>query len=115
MGVICDGSNKVCCSSVSVTSSGGVANLFSEVLGKYTKTTSTKAGQPVYSKGNLYLYYLEDVQHHFEGWTISESLSDVGSVIKVEDTDCPDDKDGDWEYLNQNTWVVDSTLSVDCA
>jgi len=113
--VECDGSNVECCSSVSLTSSGGTADKFPDLLGQYTQSPVTKGGQPVYTKDELYLYFLEDIPHHFEGWTVSNSLSELGSISNLFKSNCPNDEGGSWEFVNDSEdWEQDDSFKIDC-
>jgi len=116
--VLCDGSNVECCSTLSVKSSGAVAEQYPEYLGVYASTKLTRGGQPVYThvNGGLYLYFLEDVPHHYKGWTIAESLTELGGVSLSMETDCPHDiEDGVWEYVDAaGNWNEDPSFTVKC-
>ena len=48
---------------------------------------AASADHPVYTKGDNTIFFLKDVMHHFEGWTISDSSTEIGSVTNV----CPAD------------------------
>jgi len=111
--VQCDEIVSPCCKAISVSSTGGVASKFPEFMGSYSMTEVK--GKPAYQKGDVYLFFLKDVANHVEGWTISKSLSHLGSVASMGDTACPDAQNGSWEYIDSNSWVSDPTLSVTCA
>jgi len=110
--VVCDSSE--CCSDVSVSSSAGTAQQYPAYLGTYKQTSIIRGGQPVYVKDNLYLYFLNDVPHHFKGWTIAESLSELGGLTSLQVTECPDSA-GDWEFMSgSGNWESDASLAITC-
>ena len=60
---------------------------------------------------------LQDVLHHFKGWTLSESQKDIGPITNEGSAPCVEKADGDgWEYLDtgSNSWESDPSLSFEC-
>jgi len=113
--VTCDGNSEECCSGLSVSSSSGVSSSYPELLGTYRQDFSASSDHPVYTKDDKTIFYLKDVMHHFEGWTISDSTTDIGPVTNVGESDCAEKAGNDWEYLDaENGWVTDSTLQFEC-
>jgi len=114
--VMCDGNTEACCTGLSITSSGGVASNYPDLLGTYKQDFDASGDHPSYTKGELTVYYLKDVMHHFEGWTISDSTSEIGPVTNVGDSDCAEKAGGDWEYLDtaNGAWATDSSLAFEC-
>ena len=68
-----------------------------------------------YSKASNVLFFLNDVLHHFEGWTISDSTGEIGPVTNVGPADCAEDAGDDWEYLDtaNGACVEDTTLALE--
>jgi len=111
--VECDDIISNCCDKVVVASTAGVSNSFPEYLGEYSMTMVK--GKPSFKKGDLYLYYLNDVANHIQGWTVGKSMSHLGSLASFVDTDCPNTAGSTWEYISSNQWTTDPTLTVTCA
>ena len=89
---------------------------YPEMLGTYIQDFDMSSDHPAYVKDSYYMYYLRDVLHHFEGWTISESTTDIGAITNEGDATCIEKADEGWEYLDEanNEWKTDVTLSFDC-
>jgi len=113
--VTCVIPDTTCCSSLTVSSTEGIAANYPQVLGTYRQDYNITGEFPVYVKDHKHLYFLKDVLHHFEGWTISDTLTDVGKVANVDKAECVDEADSNgWEFLAGNGWVSDNTLTVQC-
>ena len=114
--VTCDGNTDSCCSGLTLTSTGGIATTYPDLLGTYTQGCEVAGDHMCYSKGSNVLFFLNDVLHHFEGWTISDSTGEIGPVTNVGPADCAEDAGDDWEYLDtaNGAWVEDATLALEC-
>jgi glucoamylase len=117
--VVCDGSVVNCCTRIEVASTGGIAGKYPDLLGTYAETFRRSSGggsHPVYAKGDTYLYFLEDIPHHFEGWTIaSGGINSLGPVSNLAKADCADGMAEGWEYLDDGgAWQPDTTFTVTC-
>merc|ERR1719348_417789 len=75
---------------------------------------SNSGSTPVYVKDDLFLYFLNDVPHHFSGWTVSGSLDSVGSVANLQKTSCVEQTNSGWEFVNNNAWEEDTTVTLQC-
>ena len=42
----------------------------------------------------------QDVLHHFSGWTLSDSLTDIGPVTNEGEASCAEAAAASWEYLD---------------
>jgi len=114
--VTCDGNTDSCCTGLTITSTGGIAATYPDLLGTYKQGCEAAGDHMCYSKGSNYLFFLNDVLHHFEGWTISDSTDEIGSVTNVGPADCAEGAGDDWEYLDaaNGAWVVDDSLALEC-
>jgi glucoamylase len=127
--VVCDGTVPNCCDTLLVTSTGGILERYPELMGTYTETYVNNnkrnggVSHPVYVKagggGDTYLYFLQDVPHHFEGWTLASGnggdLNALGPVSNLGKTDCADSLTAGWEYLDaNNAWQPDTTFTITC-
>ena len=114
--VSCDGNTDTCCSGLSITSTAGIASTYPDLLGTYQQDFAASGDHPAYTKGSNTIFFLKDVMHHFEGWTISDSSTEIGSVTNVGPADCAEKAGNDWEYLDSanGAWVVDSSLALEC-
>jgi len=113
--VTCASPSSSCCSGFILSSTGGIASTYPEVLGTYQEDPANSGEFPAFVKENKHLYFLKDPLHHFEGWTISDDLSSVGSVTNVDSAACAEKADAaSWEFLSGSEWQTDSTLSFEC-
>ena len=114
--VTCDGSAESCCTGVTVSSTGGVASSYPDMLGTYIQDFTASSDHPTYTKDGYSLYFLDDVLHHFAGWTISDSDTELGPVTNEGEADCAEEAGADWEYLDlsNSQWSSDSSLTVRC-
>ena len=114
--VTCDGNTDTCCSGLSVTSTGGIAATYPDMLGTYQQDFAASGDHPAYTKDSNTIFFLNDVMHHFEGWTISDSTTEIGTITNVGESDCAEKAGNDWEYLDSanGAWVVDSSLALEC-
>merc|ERR1719244_210664 len=113
--VSCEAS--ACCSSITLASTGGIGTTYPEILGTYNQDFSRSGSRPSYYKSDgWHLHYLDDVAHHFSGWTVSKSLTEVGVVTNMDQaSDCAEVADSaGWEYNSGSSWILDSSFSVDC-
>jgi len=113
--VTCDG-NAACCSNIIVSSTGGVSTNYPEMLGTYRQDFDASSEYPVYTKEEHSLFYLDDVLHHFKGWTLSESQKEIGPITNEGEAPCAEKADGGWEYLDPglNSWQSDPSLRLEC-
>merc|ERR1719244_593708 len=84
----CASPSSSCCSGFILSSTGGIASNYPEALGTYQEDPANSGEFPAFVKENKHLYFLKDPLHHFEGWTISDDLSSVGSVTNVDSAAC---------------------------
>ena len=56
--VTCDGDTASCCTGVTVSSTGGVANNYPDMLGTFVQDFSASTDHPTYRKDDLTLYFL---------------------------------------------------------
>ena len=56
--VTCDGDAASCCPGVTVSSTGGVANNYPDMLGTFIQDFSASTDHPTYRKDDLTLYFL---------------------------------------------------------
>ena len=130
----CDGSAESCCTGVTVSSTGGVAASYPDMLGTFIQDFTASTDHPTYKKDGYSLYFLDvrlvltdwadltdrvilqDVLHHFAGWTISDSDSELGPVSNEGEADCAEDAGTDWEFLDltNSQWSSDPSLTVTC-
>ena len=113
--VTCDG-NAACCIGLVVSSTGGVSDLYADMLGTYIQDFDASSDHPAYTKDGYTMFYLKDVLHHFEGWTISDSMTDIGPITNEGEAACIEKADSNWEYLDaaNSEWKTDVTLSFEC-
>ena len=54
--------------------------------------------------------------HHYQGWTISDSDTDLGPISNEGPEDCAEEAGQDWEYLDLSSsqWTTDLSLTVQC-
>lgn len=59
----------------------------------------------------------QDVLHHFSGWTLSDSLTDIGPVTNEGEASCAEAAAASWEYLDTaaGQWRPDPSLALECA
>lgn len=90
--------------------------MFPELLGTYVQNYEASTDHPAYEKDGHTMFYLDDKLHHYQGWTLSDSFTDIGPVTNEGEADCAEKADGDWEYLDaaNNDWKTDATLSITC-
>jgi len=113
--VTCVSPSSTCCSTLTLSSTGGIADNFPEMLGSYQEDPENSGEFPAYIKGNSHLYLLKDIGHHFEGWTISDTLTDVGKVANVDLAKCAEKADSNgWEFLTESGWLPDESFKVEC-
>lgn len=63
-----------CCPFVYFDSTAGISEIIPEAVGTYYQNgTSTEDGTPIYknSEQDLYLYFIHDPAHRYDGWLIS--------------------------------------------
>jgi len=113
--VTCDG-NAACCTGIVVSSTGGISELYPEMLGTYMQDFDAQSDHPLYTKDGHTLFFLTDVLHHFEGWTLSDSDNDIGPITNEGQSACAEKAQNDWEYLDvaNNEWKTDVSLTFDC-
>ena len=52
--VTCDGNTDACCSGLSITSTGGIASTYPDLLGTYQQDFAATGEHPVYTKGDIF-------------------------------------------------------------
>ena len=57
--VSCDGSAESCCTGVTVSSTGGVASSYPDMLGTYIQDFTASSDHPTYKKDGYSLYFLD--------------------------------------------------------
>ena len=65
--VTCDGNTDTCCSGLSITSTGGIASTYPDLLGTYQQDFAASGDHPAYTKDGNTIFFLKDVMHHFKG------------------------------------------------
>ena len=105
-----------CCQELNVTSDGQIQDLYPGALTMYYSSQTDEDEMPVYVSANgVYsIYYVNDVNHHTSGWTISSQCDGVGEILNEGLMSCPEEGLGSWEYQNGEGWSVDNTLSFNC-
>ena len=68
-----------------------MATTYPDLMGTYTPGCEVAGDHMCYSKASNVLFFLNDVLHHFEGWTISDSTGEIGPVTNVGPADCAED------------------------
>lgn len=106
-----------CCTQVFVSSSGGLADTQSAVLGIYTLSSQKIAGNvhPVYLKsapGQDYYLYFRDKDSGPRGWLVGPQLLEDSFFLttKQEDAVCPAGLYGAWDTNSQR----DETFAIEC-
>ena len=56
------------------------SSTYPELLGTYVQDFDASTDHPAYSKDGHTIFFLDDVLHHYQGWTLSDSFSDIGPV-----------------------------------
>ena len=107
-----------CCETIRLSSSGGVADTYPELLGKYVKIGEDN-DRYVYKHQTIlttmHLHYTVDSHFKWEGWMITEEDNTVfGYISNDNDNLCPTGLTSGWEYQMSDGWTEDTTFTVTC-
>jgi len=106
-----------CCEKLILSSRGGVAEYYPELLGKYHQTT-TQNSRPVFHHStfltSMHLHYTTEIHFKWKGWMITAHDNDTfGYISNPGDAECPVGQTG-WDFQLPDGWKVDETFSVSC-
>ena len=105
-----------CCQSFNVSSTGPVNEMYPDAMTVYTRSEEEFNDMPMYTSGEGYsVFYVTDVSHHTNGWTISREMNTIGEILNEGMMGCPTDGEGRWEYQNGQGWSSDNSLAFKCA
>ena len=107
-----------CCETLVLSSSGGVAQYYPELLGSYSRLGEENE-RPVYKHQtiltSMHLHYTTDPHYKWEGWMVTEDHNQTfGYIANTGDNFCPLGLNSGWEYQLSSGWVEDPSLSVIC-
>ena len=100
-----------CCDTITISSSGGLAQHYPELLGDYTVMNDDENGRPTFKRQTIlttmHLHYTVDNYYKWEGWMVTKNDNDTfGYIANTGDNYCPLGLNSGWEYQ-----VVSSHLS----
>jgi len=108
-----------CCDKISISSSGGIAEHYPELLGEYVMINDEENGRPIFKKQTIlttmHLHYTEDSYYKWEGWMVTRNDNETfGYIANQGDNYCPLGLNSGWEYQLASGWMSDSTAQVTC-
>ena len=107
-----------CCDTLVLSSTGGIAENYPELLGKYTQIGEDN-DRPIFKHQTIlttmHLHYTMDNHFKWEGWMITATNNQTfGYISNKGDNFCPIGLNSGWEFQLITGWVEDNTLSVTC-
>ena len=108
-----------CCETVVLSSSGGVAESYPELLGKYQSTGQEENSRGVWRHSTIlttmHLHYTTDSHYKWEGWMVTQENNDTfGYVSNKGSTSCPVGINSGWDFQLPSGWVEDPTFDISC-
>jgi len=108
-----------CCNTLVLSSTGGIAEHYPELLGKYEASGSVENSRGVWRLStilnNFHLHYTVDTHFKWEGWMVTEEHNQTFGYISNEaHVDCPDGLSQGWDFQLPSGWQDDTTLAVSC-
>ena len=90
-----------CCSTLVLSSSGGVAEHYPELLGRYSEV-GEENGRPVFKHQTIlttmHLHYTTDTLYQWDGWMVTEDSNQTfGYIANQGDALCPVGLNSGWE------------------
>merc|ERR1712123_91200 len=107
-----------CCETLVLSSNGGIAETYPELLGKYTQIGEDNE-RPRFMHQTIlttmHLHYTVDDHFKWEGWMITANNNQTfGYISNKGDNYCPTGIESGWEFQLVTGWTEDPTLNVVC-
>ena len=108
-----------CCDTIKLSSTGGIAQHYPELLGEYTVLPDEENGKPMFKRQTIlttmHLHYTVNSYYKWEGWMVTKNDNDTfGYIANEGDNYCPLGLTSGWEYQLSSGWEDDSTVVVTC-